>query len=64
MSRKVYLWNHESEPDPESWNGKVESADNIDLISGSFDDFVAGLRRLDEASEASGAKKKPWWKFW
>jgi hypothetical protein len=63
---KVFFWDHECEPDPESWDGEVSSAGNIELISGSFSDFVAGLRRPEEMPDKniSESKKKPWWKFW
>lgn len=41
---KVYFWDHENEPDPDQWDGRVESADNIDLLANSFSDFLAGLQ--------------------
>ncbi|MDX2219354.1 MAG: SMI1/KNR4 family protein [Burkholderiales bacterium] len=40
---KVYLWDHEEEPD-DDWDGAVESAGNIQLLADSFSAFVAGLR--------------------
>jgi hypothetical protein len=40
----VFFWDHESEPDPETWDGKVETAGNLQLLAHSFTDFVAGLR--------------------
>lgn len=44
---KVYFWDHEMEPDPDQWNGEVDTAGNISLIADSFTDFVAGLRPLE-----------------
>lgn len=40
---RVYLWDHENEPDPDEWDGKVETADNVQLLANSFTEFVAGL---------------------
>jgi hypothetical protein len=45
---KIYFWDHENEPDME-WNGDVETAGNVVLISNSFTEFVGGLREPDEA---------------
>ena len=33
---RVYFWDHEQEPDPEEWDGRVETAGNITLIANSF----------------------------
>jgi hypothetical protein len=46
---RVYFWDHECEPDPDDWDGQVETAGNILLLANSFTDFVAGLRQPDEA---------------
>jgi anti-sigma B factor antagonist len=43
----VYFWDHEGEPDEDSWDGEVESAGNIELIPGSFAEFLAGLRKSE-----------------
>jgi hypothetical protein len=40
---RVYFWDHEEEPDPEEWDGSVETAGNIQLLANSFTDFLAGL---------------------
>jgi hypothetical protein len=32
------------EPDPDSWDGQVDTAGNVSLIAGSFTEFVAGLK--------------------
>jgi hypothetical protein len=63
---RIYFWDHENEPDPEGWDGEVETSGNIDLMANSFTAFVAGLQRVEEASaqELSAPKKRPWWKFW
>ena len=44
---KIYFWDHENEPDPDEWDGKVETAENIRLVTNTFLEFVAGLRTLD-----------------
>jgi hypothetical protein len=41
---RIYFWDHEMEPDPDSWDGQVDTAGNVSLIAGSFAEFVAGLR--------------------
>jgi hypothetical protein len=28
----LYFWDHENEPDPEAWDGEVETAGNIDIL--------------------------------
>src|SRR5262245_50762223 len=45
---RVYFWDHEQEPDSEDWDGSVETAGNLQLLAGSFTDFVAGLAPLPE----------------
>jgi hypothetical protein len=45
---KVYFWDHEEEPDPDEWDGSVESAGNITPLADSFTAFVAGLRPIDQ----------------
>jgi hypothetical protein len=40
----IYFWDHEMEPDPDSWDGQVDTAGNVSLIAGSFAEFVAGLK--------------------
>jgi anti-sigma B factor antagonist len=46
---RVYFWDHEGEPDEDSWDGEVESAGNIKLIAGSFTEFLTGLRKSEFA---------------
>ena len=41
---RVYFWDHDEEPDPDQWDGEVETAGNIRLLADSFTEFVAGLR--------------------
>jgi hypothetical protein len=41
---RIYFWDHEMEPDPDTWDGKVETAGNVTLIANSFTEFVAGLK--------------------
>ena len=50
---KIYFWDHENEPDPRKWNGKVTTAGNIHRIANSFSEFVAGLQELSEELETS-----------
>ena len=45
---RVFFWDHEEEPDPEEWDGSVETAENLRLLADSFTDFVAGLEPLPE----------------
>ena len=44
---RVYFWDHEREPEPDEWDGQVETAGNIRLLANSFTEFVAGLRPLE-----------------
>lgn len=41
---RVFFWDHESEPDPDVWDGRAETAGNIRLLALSFVDFVSGLQ--------------------
>lgn len=41
---RIYFWDHENEPDPDEWDGEVETADNVQLLANSFTEFVAGLQ--------------------
>jgi hypothetical protein len=38
---RVYFWVHDEQPDPEEWDGEVETAGNVTLLANSFTDFVA-----------------------
>lgn len=40
---RIYFWDHECEPDPASWDGRLASSENVSLIADSFTAFVAGL---------------------
>jgi hypothetical protein len=40
---RVYFWIHDEQPDPEEWDGGVETAGNVILLADSFTDFVAGI---------------------
>ena len=40
---KVYFWDHEEEPEPETWDGAIETAGNLMLLANSFTEFVGGL---------------------
>lgn len=39
----VYFWVHDEEPDPDEWDGRVETAGNVRRVTDSFTAFVAGL---------------------
>jgi hypothetical protein len=41
---RIYFWDHEMEPDPNGWDGQVDTAGNVSLIANSFTEFVAGLK--------------------
>ena len=45
---RVYFWEHENEPDPNDWDGIVETAGNIDLLANSFAEFLAGLQKVPQ----------------
>ena len=40
---RVYFWIHDEQPDPQEWDGEVETAGNVILLANSFTDFVAGI---------------------
>jgi hypothetical protein len=40
---RVYFWIHDEQPDPQEWDGEVETASNIILLANSLTDFVAGI---------------------
>jgi len=44
----VYFWDHDEEPYPGDWDGRVETAGNIQLLANSFTKFVASLRRRED----------------
>ena len=44
---RVCFWVHDEGPDPEEWDGRVETAGNIRPLADSFTEFVAGLRPPD-----------------
>jgi hypothetical protein len=40
---RVYFWIHDEQPDPQEWDGEVETAGNVILLANSFTDFVDGM---------------------
>jgi hypothetical protein len=46
---KVFFWDHENEPG-DDWDGRVETAGNLQLLANSFPAFVAGLHRNENAA--------------
>lgn len=44
---RVYFWVHDEGPDPDTWDGEVETAGNVRLLADSFTEFVAGVRPPD-----------------
>jgi hypothetical protein len=45
---RVYFWVHDEGPDPDAWDGQVETAGNIWPLADTFTEFVAGLRPRDD----------------
>lgn len=43
---RIFFWDHENEPDPDAWDGHVETAGNIDLLANSFSLFLAGWKKV------------------
>jgi anti-anti-sigma factor len=58
---RVYFWDHECAPNPREWDGRLETAENIDLIAGSFAEFLSGIRMTESAEPraAPGAQARP-----
>jgi anti-sigma B factor antagonist len=50
---RVYFWDHECEPDPDEWDGRVETAGNIHPITRSFAEFLRGIRMREGAEPPS-----------
>jgi SMI1 / KNR4 family (SUKH-1) len=48
---KVYFWIHDELPDPEEWDGTVETAGNVILLTDSFADFVAGIGPREDGDD-------------
>jgi hypothetical protein len=46
---RVYFWIHDEQPDPQEWDGEVETASNVILLANSFTDFVAGIAPRDSS---------------
>ena len=44
---KIYLWDPEFEPGSK-WDGKVDTAEHIDLIANTFSELVGRLRKLEK----------------
>ena len=40
---KIFFWDHEVPPTLDDWDGRVESAENVQLLANSFTEFVSGL---------------------
>jgi hypothetical protein len=40
---RVYFWIHDEQPDPQEWDGEVETAGNVILLANTFTEFVAGI---------------------
>jgi hypothetical protein len=48
---RIFFWDHEEEPDPDEWDGSMETAENLLFLADSFTSFVAGLIPLAEVPE-------------
>jgi hypothetical protein len=46
---RIYEWIHDELPDPQEWDGQVETAENILLLASSFADFVVGIGPRDDS---------------
>jgi hypothetical protein len=51
---RIYFWDHENEPDPDEWDGEVDTAGNLQLLAESFSEFVAGLREPEDDDGDAG----------
>jgi predicted RNA binding protein YcfA (HicA-like mRNA interferase family) len=40
---KIFFWDHEVPPTLDDWDGRVDSAENVQLLANSFTEFVSGL---------------------
>ncbi len=49
---RVYFWIHDEQPDPEEWDGQVETASNVIPLAASFTDFIAGIGPRDDSDFA------------
>jgi hypothetical protein len=47
----VYFWLHDLLPDPDEWDGRVETAENVVLLADSFTTLVAGIAPGGPATE-------------
>lgn len=41
---KIFLWDHENEPDPDDWDGTVKGSENIEVIAESFTALVGKIK--------------------
>ena len=48
---QVYLWIHDEQPDPESWDGQVETASNVILLAKSFTDFITAIGPREDGDD-------------
>jgi hypothetical protein len=48
---RVYFWIHDEQPDPEEWDGEVETARNVILLADSFTEFIAGVGPRSEGDD-------------
>lgn len=40
---KIFLWDHENEPDPDEWDGTVKGSKNTEVIAASFTELVGKM---------------------
>jgi hypothetical protein len=48
---RVYFWIHDMQPDPDEWDGQVETASNVIQLANSFTDFVAAIGPRDASDD-------------
>ena len=40
---RAVFWIHDEQPDPDEWDGEVETASNVIPLTNSFTDYIAGI---------------------
>jgi hypothetical protein len=45
---KVYFWIHDEGPDPDTWDGGIDTATNVIPLTDSFTAFLAGIGPREE----------------
>jgi len=48
---KVYFWDHEFQPDHNSWDGTIETNDGIYIVTDTFQELIDGLKNEPDPEE-------------